>query len=144
MKENSAKIRIRGNSSAYYGDIEKILANPVPYKIKFDEKTSFLGLHEGEKFNNWVLIKSNWDIIRIDIASKMDRTLNNYSLALESDYLKTSPYVMYSVQSLVDWINGRISWMDKTYVPGTFSLPSQNEGEEVEEYTEPSDESTDA
>ncbi|KAG4086118.1 hypothetical protein H8356DRAFT_1087402 [Neocallimastix lanati (nom. inval.)] len=118
MKENSAKIRIRGNSSAYYGDIEKILANPVPYKIKFDEKTSFLGLHE--------------------------ELLYNYSLALESDYLKTSPYVMYSVQSLVDWINGRISWMDKTYVPGTFSLPSQNEGEEVEEYTETSDESTDA
>ncbi|KAG4086119.1 hypothetical protein H8356DRAFT_1060701 [Neocallimastix lanati (nom. inval.)] len=409
MKENSAKIRIRGNSSAYYGDIEKILANPVPYKIKFDEKTSFLGLHEGEKFNNWVLIKSNWDIIRIDIALKMGRTLlrdeafctdsqlvnlyvndvfqgiyvlteqyevdekrvnvspveknyngtdigyfieidncyerephyfnityedatvtdingvsrkfieaqytfkndiysqeqvdfignytenlfkiiyyatkkndfktfdenynlvnatftsaeetikavvdidsfvdmyilyeivhdydvgegsfffaidfsknskipkfqmtapwdfdwtyndsneeywagtfqdtsftekygdrtnpwfvilttepwfyelvcerwqavsnsikndvseeYNYSLTMESDYLKTSEWVMYSVQSLVDWINGRISWMDKTYVPGTFPLPSQNEEDEVEEYTELPDESTEA
>jgi len=78
------------------------------------------------------------------LLQKWIELLYNYSLALESDYLKTSPYVMYSVQSLVDWINGRISWMDKTYVPGTFSLPSQNEGEEVEEYTETSDESTDA
>ena len=34
INEASAGIKVRGNSSAYYGDVSQILANKVPYRIK--------------------------------------------------------------------------------------------------------------
>lgn len=75
INEASAGIKVRGNSSAYYGDVSQILQNTVPYRIKFDSKTNMLGLHGGEQFKNWVLLKSDWDLIRNDIAFRMGRAI---------------------------------------------------------------------
>jgi len=58
IKEKSAKIKVRGNSTSYYGNSEKIINSYVPYKIKFTKKTNMLGLNNGEEFKNWVLLKS--------------------------------------------------------------------------------------
>lgn len=62
VEEASAGIRVRGNSSGYYGDVEKILQNQVPYRLKFDKKTSLLGLNSGAKCKSWVLLKANYDL----------------------------------------------------------------------------------
>lgn len=59
----SAGIKVRGNSSAYYGDVNQIKRNAVPYRIKFDTKSNMLGLHDGDKAKDWVLIKSNWNLV---------------------------------------------------------------------------------
>lgn len=75
LDEASAGIRVRGNSSAYYGDVNQIMNNPVPYRIKFDKKTNMLGLNNGAECKSWVLLKSDWDLIRNDIALRMGRTL---------------------------------------------------------------------
>lgn len=75
IDEMSAGIRVRGNSSAYYGDVEQIKKNPVPYRIKFDTKTNMLGLNDGAQCKSWVLLKSDWDLIRNDIALRMGRAL---------------------------------------------------------------------
>ncbi len=48
-------VRVRGNSTAE-GD-EK------PYRIKFEKKQNMLGLHDGIEFKNWVLLKSNWNLV---------------------------------------------------------------------------------
>lgn len=75
MDELSAGIRVRGNSSAYYGDEKKIKRSTVPYRIKFDKKQNMLGLNDGAKCKSWVLLKSDWDLIRNDIALRFGRTL---------------------------------------------------------------------
>ena len=75
INEASAGIKGRGNSSAYYGDVSQILANKVPYRIKFDKKTNMLGLNNGAECKSWVLLKSDWDLIRNDIAFRFGRTI---------------------------------------------------------------------
>lgn len=75
INEASAGIKVRGNSSAYYGDVSQILANKVPYRIKFDKKTNMLGLNNGAECKSWVLLKSEWDLIRNDIAFRFGRTI---------------------------------------------------------------------
>lgn len=75
LNEASAGIKVRGNSSAYYGDVSQILANKVPYRIKFDKKTNMLGLNNGAECKSWVLLKSDWDLIRNDIAFRFGRTI---------------------------------------------------------------------
>lgn len=75
INEASAGIKVRGNSSAYYGDVSQILANKVPYRIKFDKKTNLLGLNNGAECKSWVLLKSDWDLIRNDIAFRFGRTI---------------------------------------------------------------------
>lgn len=75
LREGSAGIRVRGNSSGYYGDVEKIKANPVPYRIKFDKKTNLLGLNGGAKCKNWVLLKAGYDLIRNDLAFRFGRAI---------------------------------------------------------------------
>ena len=75
INEASAGIKVRGNSSAYYGDVSQILANKVPYRIKFDKKTNMLGLNNGAECRSWVLLKSDWDLIRNDIAFRFGRTI---------------------------------------------------------------------
>lgn len=71
----SAGIKVRGNSSAFYGDVAQIRQNQVPYRIKFDKKTNMLGLHGGNENKSWVLLKADWDLIRNDIAFRFGRTL---------------------------------------------------------------------
>ncbi|OUM62274.1 hypothetical protein PIROE2DRAFT_11471 [Piromyces sp. E2] len=75
INEKSAKVKVRGNSSAYFGDEEKANTKLVPYRIKFTEKSNILGLHNGEQFKNWVLLKQDWDVIRNDIALRMGRAI---------------------------------------------------------------------
>ena len=75
LDEVSAGIRVRGNSSAYNGDVEMIKKNPVPYRIKFDEKQNMLGLNDGAKCKSWVLLKTENDLIRNDIALRMGRSI---------------------------------------------------------------------
>ena len=75
INEASAGIKVRGKSSAYYGDVSQILANKVPYRIKFDKKTNMLGLNNGAECKSWVLLKSDWDLIRNDIAFRFGRTI---------------------------------------------------------------------
>ena len=75
INEASAGIKVRGYSSAYYGDVSQILANKVPYRIKFDKKTNMLGLNNGAECKSWVLLKSDWDLIRNDIAFRFGRTI---------------------------------------------------------------------
>ena len=66
-----AGIRVRGNSSAYYGDVEQIRANQVPYRIKFDKKCNMLGLNDEAKYKNWVLLKTGYQLIADYIAFKL-------------------------------------------------------------------------
>ncbi|ORX75976.1 hypothetical protein BCR32DRAFT_271578 [Anaeromyces robustus] len=75
IKEGSARVKLRGNSSSFNGDPEKMKGNLLPYKISFDKKTNMLGLHNGEKFKNWVLLKPVWNIIANDIAFKIARII---------------------------------------------------------------------
>ncbi|WP_295212003.1 hypothetical protein [Ruminococcus sp.] len=75
ITEASAGVKVRGNSSAYYGDVSQILRNQVPYRIKFDEKTNMLGLNNGAECKSWVLLKSDWDLIRNDIAFRFGRAI---------------------------------------------------------------------
>ncbi len=58
-----AGIRVRGNSTAYYGDVNQVRHNQVPYRIKFKQKTNMLGLNDGAECKSWVLLKSNWNLI---------------------------------------------------------------------------------
>ena len=44
----SAQVKVRGNWTTMY--------NKKPYRIKFDEKQSMLGLAGGKKFKNWLLL----------------------------------------------------------------------------------------
>lgn len=70
-----AGIRVRGNSSAYYGNEEKILANLVPYRIKFDKKTSMLGLNDGAECKSWVFLRTDEGLVRDDIAFRLGRAI---------------------------------------------------------------------
>ena len=47
-------VKVRGNSTAK--DTEK------PYRIKFDKKQNMLGLHNGEKYKSWVLLRAFWNV----------------------------------------------------------------------------------
>lgn len=70
-----AGIKVRGNSSAYYGDVEQILKNQVPYRIKFDKKTNMMGLNDGAECKSWVLLKAEWNLITNDLALRMGNAL---------------------------------------------------------------------
>eukprot|EP00833_Pecoramyces_ruminatium_P017373 jgi/Orpsp1_1/1191405/evm.model.d7180000085540.1 len=89
LREKSASIRVRGNSSAFYGNVEKIMNNTVPYRIKFDKKVNLMGLHHGEKYKNWVLLKPGYDIIRNDVAYRMGRAITKEEYYVTEDiYVK--------------------------------------------------------
>ena len=49
-------VKVRGNSTADQG-------REKPYRIKFEEKHNMLGLHDGEEYKSWVLLKSNWNLV---------------------------------------------------------------------------------
>ncbi len=75
LDEVSAGIRVRGNSTSNYGDEEWIKKNTVPYRIKFDSKTNMLGLNDGAKCKSWVLLKSDWDMVKTTTAFRMARSI---------------------------------------------------------------------
>lgn len=53
INSEAAKIKIRGNSTSK--------ADKKPYRIKFNKKQSMLGLNDGRKFKNWVLLADAFD-----------------------------------------------------------------------------------
>ena len=73
MRDVKAGIRVRGNSSSYYGDEEKILKYQVPYRIKFEKKRNLLGLNDGAEFKSWVLLRGDEGLVRDDIALRFGR-----------------------------------------------------------------------
>ncbi|MCR5685475.1 MAG: CotH kinase family protein [Lachnospiraceae bacterium] len=70
----AAGIRVRGNSTAYEGDVELIRANQVPYRIKFEKKCSMFGLNNDAECKNWVLLKAEYDLLKSDIAFRFGRS----------------------------------------------------------------------
>ena len=50
LREATGKVKVRGNWTTTY--------KKKPLRIKFDEKQSMLGLNDGNKFKNWVLLAS--------------------------------------------------------------------------------------
>ena len=63
LEAECAGVKVRGNSTAFYGDVNQILRNQVPYRIKFDKKTNMMGLNDGAKCKSWVLLKSQWNVV---------------------------------------------------------------------------------
>ena len=54
MTDVAAEVKVRGNATLNY---EK-----KPIRIKFSKKNNLLGLHDGEKYKNWVLLADYKDI----------------------------------------------------------------------------------
>ncbi|MBQ9543064.1 CotH kinase family protein [Ruminococcus sp.] len=61
-------VKVRGNSSADQGD-EK------PYRIKFEEEQNMLGLHDGNAYKSWVLLRSYWNLGTDYTAQKLAKTI---------------------------------------------------------------------
>ena len=78
VRKAKCEIRLRGNSSSYYGDVDQILANPVPYRLKFDEKINLMGLNDGIEAKSWVLL-TNLDneraVFKNDFAFRLGRAI---------------------------------------------------------------------
>lgn len=72
----SAGIRVRGNASAYYGVVENMRGNLLPYRIKFDEKQSMLGLNDSARCRSWVLLKTFETCVRDHLAFKIAKAVN--------------------------------------------------------------------
>ena len=60
----AAGMRVRGNASSMYGDIEWIKKNKVHYRIKFEERTPMLGLNGGAECKSWVLLRGDGNYLR--------------------------------------------------------------------------------
>ena len=73
LRNVKAGIRVRGNSSSYYGDEEKVLKYQVPYRIKFEKKQNLLGLNDGAECKSWVLLRGDEGLVRNDIAFRFGR-----------------------------------------------------------------------
>ena len=69
VENTKAQVKVRGNYTTCY---EK-----KPFRIKFNKKQNLLGLHEGAKFKNWVLLASFKDasLLRDAAAFKLFKEL---------------------------------------------------------------------
>ena len=63
-----AGVRVRGNSTAEQGE-EK------PYRIRFEKKQNILGLHEGRKYRNWVLLRTYWHLCPDYMGLRLAKTI---------------------------------------------------------------------
>lgn len=63
----NAEVRVRGNSTAN--------DPPYPYRIRFSEKQNLLGLHEGNEYHSWVLLKPTWNLCPDYIAHRVAKVL---------------------------------------------------------------------
>lgn len=70
-----AGIRVRGNSTAFGGNVGMIRKNQVPYRIKFDKKTNLFGLNDEAECKSWVLLRAEYDLLKNDIAFRLGRTI---------------------------------------------------------------------
>lgn len=73
----AAEIRVRGNASAYYGDKDKLRNGVAPYRIRFKEKQSVLGLNDFARCRSWVLLKTFESGVRDHLAYNIARTVND-------------------------------------------------------------------
>ncbi len=71
-----AGIRVRGNASANYGDVDWIRHNMVSYRLKFTEKQSMLGLNDFARCRSWVLLKPYEAAIENHLAFRVARAVN--------------------------------------------------------------------
>lgn len=111
-------VKVRGNSSADQGD-EK------PYRIKFEQKQNMLGLHDGNEYKSWVLLRSYWNLGTDYMAQKLAKGI------FEGKYYNTD--VMY----VNLYINGDYK--------GIYVLCEQNQpGKGRVEVNEPKDDDTSA
>lgn len=62
-----AGVKVRGNSTA--NEAEK------PYRIKFESKQSMLGLHDGNRYKSWVLMRTFWNFAPDYTAFKLADTI---------------------------------------------------------------------
>ena len=72
---NEAGIRVRGNSTAFGGNVGMIRKNQVPYRIKFEKKTNLFGLNDAAECKSWVLLRAEYDLLKNDIAFRLGRTI---------------------------------------------------------------------
>lgn len=72
----SAQIKVRGNASAYYGDKDQLKKKGAPYRIKFTNKQSVLGLNDNAKCKSWVLLKTYETGVRDHLAFTLARAIN--------------------------------------------------------------------
>lgn len=72
----SARIRVRGNASAHYGDEDLIRKEGAPYRIKFLQKQSMLGLNDNARCKSWVLLMTYDTGVRDHLAFELARTIN--------------------------------------------------------------------
>lgn len=61
-------VRVRGNSTAEQGE-EK------PYRIRFEKKHNLLGLHDGRKYRNWVLLRTYWHLCPDYMGFRLAKTI---------------------------------------------------------------------
>lgn len=86
-----AGVKVRGNSTAD--------SDPRPYRIKFKEAQGMLGLHDGEEFRSWVLLKANWNLVMDYTAFKMYPKIQGGSL-YSSDCTFVNVYINGSNKGL--------------------------------------------
>lgn len=76
LSAKSAEIRVRGNASAFYGDKNKLRAEGAPYRIRFNEKQTVLGLNDFARCRSWVLIKTFETGVRDHLAYNIAKAVN--------------------------------------------------------------------
>ncbi len=89
-----AGIRVRGNASANYGNEEWIRVNKVHYRLKFDSRTSVLGINNGAKCKSWVLLRGDTHFIKEPISFMMGKKLLDGQYFV-SDYTYVDVYLDY-------------------------------------------------
>ncbi len=72
----TAGIRVRGNASADYGNVDFIRNNIVSYRVKFDEKQSMLGLNDFARCRSWILLKAYETGVRNLLAFRLAEAIN--------------------------------------------------------------------
>ncbi len=99
LKNAEAGIRVRGNSSAYYGNVQSILTKEVPYRIKFDQKTNLLGLNDGAECKSWILLRCDEGLMREEAAMAMGRViLGDKYFCSDSEFVHL-------------YVNGEFKWL---------------------------------
>lgn len=82
VANRKAGVKVRGNSTAWGDD--------KPYRIKFEKKNSMLGLHDGEKYKSWVLLKTGWsiacDYLGFNLAHEIYKTSEYKYYASDATY----------------------------------------------------------
>ncbi len=76
MDAVSGGIRVRGNASAFYGDVDKIRKNGAPYRIKFTNRQNLLGLNDDALCKSWVLLRTYDTGVSDYLALKLAAAIN--------------------------------------------------------------------